>query len=71
MEWLKKVTDFIMPPVEEEVEEIVESAEQTAGQASRKEEIVERKVANGAAVDYGGLPTRQLPRSRAVLLTSV
>lgn len=54
MEWLKKVTDFIMPPVEEEVEEIVESAEQTAGQASRKEEIVERKVANGAAVDYGG-----------------
>ena len=53
MEWLKKVTDFIMPPVEEEVEEIVESEEQRAKEANLNEEVVERKVANGASVDYG------------------
>ncbi len=54
MEWLKKVTDFIMPPVEDEVEEVVEAAERKASQAERDEEVAERKVANGGTVGYGG-----------------
>ena len=54
MQLLKKITDFIMPPVEEEVEEVVESGNQQVSQAERNEEIAERMVANGGAVSYGG-----------------
>ena len=54
MQLLKKITDFIMPPVEEEVEEIVESGNQQASQAGRNEEVAGRRVANGGTISYGG-----------------
>lgn len=54
MELFRKITDFIMPPVEEEVEEVVETSGKQASQAVSSEEAVDRMVANGGAVNYGG-----------------
>ena len=54
MELLRKITDFIMPPVEEEVEEVVGNAGQKADGAARNEEVASRMVANGGSVSYGG-----------------
>ena len=59
MEWLKKVTDFIMPiEVEEEEEEAVESRSQATERVQQQpvaERVEERKVANGDSVSYGGM----------------
>ncbi len=54
MELIKKITDFIMPPVEEEVDEELETEGQQANQADRNEEVVDRLVANGSSVSFGG-----------------
>lgn len=59
MDWLKKVTDFIMPPEQEDMEEeVVETKESResvplAGRVSREEEISGRRVANGEPIYYG------------------
>ena len=59
MEWLKKVTDFIMP-IEAEEEEIEEEQE-VVKKAEPAIHAVERKVANGGtvtddgSVNYGGM----------------
>lgn len=46
MELIKKITDFIMPPVEEDTEEL---ETQKADQVGGNEEVAERMVANGGA----------------------
>ncbi len=54
MELFRKITDFIMPPVEEEVEEVVETSGQQTSQMVGNEEVADRMVANGGTMSYGG-----------------
>jgi len=52
MDLLTKLTNFIMPPVEDEFEEEEEEAKVAAKPAQRSAEVVEQKVVNGAPVEY-------------------